>query len=184
MTAPDQSRDFKLAALAFYGHCLPALAFWTLALSVPSWLDLGAITPVTSPLCLVSAIMMFLALLHTYVPDPDCRRCDHARGHDPRALADRQLWTLWFDHQLNLWPSMTWAFLFGGVAVTNAAVYVTGVTLLYIPLDVAFVLMCWSAWRHFLLSPWCAYCRDDDGGWNDGEHERIPDPEPVGHGIR
>lgn len=183
MTGADWSRDFKLEALAFYGHCLPALVFWTITLSIPSWLSIDALTPVTSPLCLVSAIVMFLSLFHTYVPDPDCHRCDQARGRNPQAVADRQTWTLWFDHQLNIWPTMTWVALISGVVLTNMVVWVTGVTLFYIPLDLAFALMCWSTWRHFLLSPWCVYCRSD-GGWDDGEHERIPDPEPVGWGAR
>ncbi|HET9144089.1 hypothetical protein [Actinophytocola sp.] len=184
MATADHPQRRVLDGVARFGHSLPALAALTLVLSVPSWLHIDALYPYTSPACFIAAILMFLSLTHTVLPEHDCQRCDRARGHTPQDVADRQLWTFWFSHRLDEQPSLTWGCLIAGVIVTNTAVHVTGVTLLYIPLDLGFTAMCWSTWRHFLFAPWCAYCRDGGGGGWDGDHERIPDPEPVGQGTR
>jgi hypothetical protein len=111
-----------------------------------------------------------------------CTRCDDEVPAAPESAIERHAWLLWFAHRLDANPAATWAYLVLGVIAANFGAWVTGVGLLYAPLDVTIATMCLSTWRHYHQAPWCLYCRGGGGGG--GDHERIPDPEPVGRGAR
>ena len=181
MSDPEREAEHRIAALFRFSHRLPQFAALSLLFALPSWLNMHTLAQWLWMPCLGVVVCMFLCLLH---PSTDqCPRCREETPDNPQAAVDRRVWLLWFSHLLDDHPLGSWVAIFVSVVAVNLAVWQTGIGLLYMPVDVGIVFMCLSTWRHQYLAPWCPYCRDDDGGW-DGDHERIPDPDPVRQGTR
>lgn len=182
MTTADATppRRFAVGVSAFLAHRVPTLIVLMLVLDMPAWFDIASLRVYTDLPTLVLVFVIFYCLIHA-PRSPMCTGCVRVVPLDPQRAIERNAWPLWLSHVMDDHPLGTWVFLFGGSATTAVLVHLTGVNPFYIPYDLAFSAMCYSAWRHHYLQTWCPRCRD----WGDGgEPEVVPTPDPVERGTR
>jgi hypothetical protein len=176
--------DLAARVFAAIAHRIYLWATVAIVCAIPSWLAWYSVTPVTAPIAAVCSVLSYLGVVHASIaPLTGCARCERAVPADADDKARDATWTLWFSHVLDARPGLTWLALVGVLFATAIAVSFTGITLLYIPFDVGFIVMCLTTWRHHLLRFACPYCWHGDGG---GGWEEIPapEPDPAGRGHR
>jgi len=161
-------------------HLMPVLVGLYFLAEIPLWLNWKELRSAADVASLVVVPLIFLAVVHpTRVPM--CPSCVDQIPLDPQAAIDRHRRALFSAHVIHDRPYFSVAWLGALALLSMTTVHVTGVTTFYAFWDLAFLVYCYTAWRHHHLQPWCPFCQ----GWEDGgEPERVPDPDPSERATR
>jgi cytochrome b561 len=145
----------------------------------------GFFGTISAYVVIAGTVIIIIGLLHLGVARI-CIRCMESVPPDAPVRAQRQKWLLRYAHAMNEkrylfaiigynligWFLVSWLFPVGPDNVIRSG-------WIFVPVDLALLLMAISLSAHHRMSPWCPYCR----GWDDGGM-REPSPDPDTSGLK